>query len=65
MGKQIEKHCKLDKPSDINLLTTDTRSIKAAKLAVDINRAYEIAIKNSKTGKVTDVVDTEGFWRYT
>jgi hypothetical protein len=42
----------------IDLLTTDTRPIKATKLAVDIDRANEIAIENSKTktDRVTAVV---------
>ncbi len=40
----------------IDLKSTDTRPIKATKLALDIIRANEIAIENSKTGKVTAVV---------
>ena len=36
--------------------STDTRPIKATKLALDTIRANEIAIENSKTGKVTAVV---------
>ncbi len=40
----------------IHLESTDTRPIKATKLALDIIRANEIAIENSKTGKVTAVV---------
>jgi hypothetical protein len=40
----------------MDLKTTDTRPIKATKLALDIIRANEIAIENSKTGKVTGVV---------
>jgi hypothetical protein len=40
----------------IDLKFTDTRPIKATKLALDIIRTNEIAIKNSKTGKVTAVV---------
>ena len=55
MGKQMEKHRKLDKPSGIDLLSTDTRPIKATKLAMYTNRDNEIAIENSKTGKVTAV----------
>jgi len=39
-----------------NLESTDTRPIKAIKLALDITRANEIAIETSKTGKVTAVV---------
>ena len=35
---------------------TDTRPIKATKLAPDNVRANEIAIENSETGKVTAVV---------
>ena len=40
----------------IDLKSTDTRPIKATKLALDVIRANEIAIENSKTGKVTAVV---------
>jgi hypothetical protein len=40
----------------IDLKSTDTRPIKATKLALDIIRANEIAIKNSKTSKVNAVV---------
>ncbi len=36
--------------------STDTHPIKATKLALDTIRANEIAIENSKTGKVTAVV---------
>ncbi len=36
--------------------TTDTHPIKATKLALDTIRANEIAIENSRTGKVTAVV---------
>ncbi len=52
----IDKHHKLKQPSGIYLESTDTRPIKATKLALDIIRANEIAIENSKTGKVTAVV---------
>jgi hypothetical protein len=40
----------------IDLKSTDTHPIEATKLALDIVRANEIAIENSKTGKVTAVV---------
>jgi hypothetical protein len=40
----------------IDLKSTDTRRIKATKLALDIIRSNKIAIENSKTGKVTAVV---------
>ncbi len=40
----------------IHFESTDTRPIKATKLALDTIRANEIAIENSKTGKVTAVV---------
>jgi hypothetical protein len=40
----------------IDLKSTDTCPIKATKLALDIIRANEIAIENSKTSKVTAVV---------
>ncbi len=38
-----------------DLKSTDTHPIKATKLALNIIRANEIAIENSKTGKVTAV----------
>jgi hypothetical protein len=40
----------------IHIESNDTRPIKATQLALDIIRANEIAIENSKTGKVTTVV---------
>jgi hypothetical protein len=49
-------HLKLEQPSGIDLISTETRPIKATKLALDIIKANEIAIENSKTGKVTTVV---------
>jgi len=43
---------------DIALISTDTCQIKATKLALGIIRVNEIIIKtNSKTGKVTAVVE--------
>ncbi len=56
MGNLVDKHIKLVQPSGIQLKSTDTRPIKATKLALDTIRANEIAIENSKTGKVTAVV---------
>jgi hypothetical protein len=41
---------------DIDLKSTDTCPIKATKLALDIIWANKIAIKNSKTSKVTAIV---------
>jgi hypothetical protein len=40
----------------IYLKSTDTHPIKATKLAPDTIRANEIAIENSKTGKVTAIL---------
>jgi hypothetical protein len=56
MGLQVDKRLKLEQPLGIDLNSTDTRPIKATKLALDTIRANEIAIENSKTGKVTAVV---------
>jgi len=56
MGRSVEKRIKLVQPSGIHLESTDTRPIKATKLALDTIKANEIAIENSKTGKVTAVV---------
>jgi hypothetical protein len=62
-GSQVDKHLKLEQPAGIDLKSTDTHPIKATKLALDTIRANEIAIKNSKTGKVTAVVAIQkGFW---
>jgi hypothetical protein len=56
MGSQVDKHLRLEQPTGIDLNSTDTRPINATKLALDTIRANEIAIENSKTGKVTAVV---------
>jgi hypothetical protein len=56
MGLQVDKHLKLEQPAGIDLKSTDTRPIKATKLALDIIRANETVIENSKTSKVTAVV---------
>jgi hypothetical protein len=50
MGSRVDKRLKLEQPSSIELKSTDTRPIKATKLALDFIRANEIAIENSKTG---------------
>jgi len=55
-GRPVGKRIKLVQPSGIHLKSTDTRPIKATKPALDTIRANEIAIENSKTGKVTAVV---------
>jgi hypothetical protein len=57
MGRPVEKRIKLVQPSGVHLDSTDTRLIKTTKLALDTIRANEIAIENSKTGKVTAVVE--------
>jgi hypothetical protein len=46
----------MNQPSGIHLKPIDTHPVKATKLALDTIRANEIAIENSKTGKVTAVV---------
>jgi hypothetical protein len=56
MGNSLDKRLKLEQPSGIDLVYTDTRPIKATKLALDTIKANEIAIENSKTGKVTAVI---------
>jgi hypothetical protein len=56
MGRSVEKCIKLVQPSGVHLDSTDTYWIKATKLALDTIRANEIAIENSKTGKVTAIV---------
>jgi hypothetical protein len=53
---EVEKRLKLEQPLGIDLKSTDTRPIKASKLALDIIKANEIAIENAKTGQVTAVV---------
>ncbi len=49
-------YIKLEQSAGVQLKSTDIRQIKATKLAHDTIRANEIAIENSKTGKVTAVV---------
>jgi hypothetical protein len=56
MGSQVDKRLKLEQPMGIDLNSTDTHLIKATKLALDVIRANEIAIENSKTGKNAAVV---------
>ncbi len=54
---QVDKRLRLEQSTSIDLNSTpDTRPIKATKLALDTIRTSEIAIENSKTGKVTAVV---------
>jgi hypothetical protein len=56
LGIHINKYLKLHKPIGINLISTDTHPIKNTKIALDITKANEITIGNSKTGKVSAVV---------
>jgi hypothetical protein len=56
MGRLVDKRIKLEQPSGIDLISTNTRPIKATRLALDIIKANEIEIENSKPGKVTAVV---------
>ncbi len=42
----VDKRLKIEQPSGIHLESTDTRPIKATKLALDTIRANEIAIEN-------------------
>jgi hypothetical protein len=55
-GSRVDKRLKLEQPLGVDLTSTGTCRIKVAKLALDIFRANKIAIKNSKTSKVTAVV---------
>ncbi len=55
-SRPVDKCLKLEQPSGIHLKSTDTRPIKATKLALDTIRANEIAIENSKTEKVTAII---------
>ena len=50
-GNQVDKHLKLDKPTGIDLVVTDTRLIKATNLALDITKANEFVIKTPKLVK--------------
>ncbi len=52
----FDKRFKLDKPSGIDLTSCDTGPIKATRTALDITKANEKAVENSKTGKVAAVV---------
>jgi hypothetical protein len=51
MGLQVDKRLKLKQPLGIDLKCTDTRPIKATKLALDIIRANKITIKTPKPVK--------------
>ena len=56
MGFRVDKHLKLDKPTGHNYISSETHPIKVTNLDPDNIRVNEIAIENSKTGKVTAVV---------
>ncbi len=56
MGFRVDKRLKLDKPAGHNYMSSETRPIKVTSLDSEKIRANEIAIENSKTGKVTTVV---------
>jgi len=51
-----DKSLKLEEPKGIHLKSIDTQPSKSTKLAPETIWANEIAIENSNTGKVTDVV---------
>ncbi len=52
----VDTRVKLDKPTGIELNSTDTCPIKATRTALNLIKAQQKATKNSKTGKVTAVV---------
>ena len=56
MSDHVDKRFKLDKPTGIELNSTDTRPIKATRTALNLIKAQQKATENSKTGKVTAVV---------
>jgi len=56
MGSWLDKRFKLEQPTGIDLISTDTRPIKTTKLDIYVIKANENANENSKRGKVTDVV---------
>jgi hypothetical protein len=51
-----DKLLKLEQPNGIHSISTDTRPIKATKLAPETIRANEITIETPETGKVTAVI---------
>ncbi len=53
---RVDKRLKLDKPTGHNYMSSETRPIKVTNLDSEKIRANELAIENSKTGKVTAVV---------
>ncbi len=53
MGFRVDKGLKLDKPTGLNYMSSETRPIKVTNLDSEKIRANEIAIENSTTGKVT------------
>ena len=52
----VDKRFNVDKPTGIELKSTDTRPIKATRTALDLTKAQQKATENSKTGKVTAIV---------
>jgi hypothetical protein len=56
MGFRGDKHLIIDKPTGHNYMSSETCPIKVTNLDSEKIRANEIAIENSKTGKVTAVV---------
>ena len=56
LSTHLDKRFKLDKPTGTDLISSDTRLIKATRTALNIIKANEKLIENSKTGKVIAVV---------
>ncbi len=55
-GFSVEKRLKLDRPMGHNYMSSETRPIRVTNVDPETIRANDIAIENSKTGKVTAVV---------
>jgi hypothetical protein len=55
MGLHVDKHLKFDKPLALNLMSTESCSIKVTNLADKTIFGDEKVIENAKTGKVIAV----------
>jgi hypothetical protein len=56
LSTHLDERFKLGKPLGINYTSSNTRPIKAPRTALEIIKANEKSIENSKTGKVSAVV---------
>jgi hypothetical protein len=65
MEFSVDKHLKLEKSTGYNYMSSETPPIKVTNVDPETIRANEIAIENSKTGKITAVVRVMYLFRET